>query len=74
MHDCDMHCTPNSCGWTDDWACPWEESQGLNGWANDDGTIGFHCCCIARTSAREACGGSEIAGITSFGEAFKFLF
>ena len=37
-------CAGISCGWNTEHACPGQR-KGAKGWATNDGTIGFQCCC-----------------------------
>ena len=53
-----MTCHETGCDWTNEWSCPWAESDGSSGRAAaEDNPINFHCCCTYRTSEDEACGG-----------------
>jgi len=55
---CKGYCVKTGCDWTKDWACPWSSHEGDEGWAADDRSIGFECCCIWRSSEKEPCGGT----------------
>jgi beta-glucosidase len=54
---CHTYCASTSCSWTAQYSCPWER-PGSKGHAGDDGSLGYDCCCKARTSAAQPCGGS----------------
>ena len=44
MHTRGRAC-PSSCKWTTNWACPASPIPGRRGYARDDGTVTFRCCC-----------------------------
>ena len=41
VYGCDIH----DCGWTAEHACPSSQSPGTQGYATDDGSLSFRCCC-----------------------------
>ena len=56
---CESYCTPqDACGWTRDYSCPWAPSPGAKGRAGDDGSTGYECCCVYRTTEAQPCGGN----------------
>jgi len=42
-HDCS---SVLDCGWTAAWACPGSATPGTSGWAGNDGSTGYYCCCV----------------------------
>ena len=59
VDECILFCAESDCDWTNTWQCPWgTNSEGQ--WAGDDGSAGYNCCCVHRTSAEEPCGGPEM--------------
>lgn len=57
LEKCDNYCASTGCKWTSGWSCPWAKHDGTSGRATADGSFGYHCCCEARKSADESCGG-----------------
>ena len=49
LAECVEYLTHQNCGWTSAWACPTGGNlpSGASGFASDDGSIGFRCCCPA---------------------------
>lgn len=47
------------CGWTGDYSCPWAPGPGSKGRAGNDSSVGYECCCVARTSSDQPCGGGH---------------
>ena len=48
---CGAYCAKGGCGWTKEYSCPWASKPGTKGRAGDDGSQGYECCCVERTSA-----------------------
>ena len=46
------------CGWTDQWRCPWDDRDWLE-LASQDASVGYKCCCEARQSRDQPCGGPD---------------
>jgi len=42
--ECDVYLASTGCGWTAKWSCP-GKPRGSMGFAKDDGTHGYDCCC-----------------------------
>ena len=59
---CNDYCASTGCGWTEQWACPWSSEPGLSGYAGDDDSTGFACCCVQRTKASGPCGDDNRSG------------
>ena len=47
--ECKEYFIHQNCGWTSAWVCPTGGNlpSGASGFASDDGSIGFRCCCPA---------------------------
>lgn len=58
---CGAYCATGGCGWTKEYSCPWAAKPGTKGRAGDDGSQGYECCCVERTSASQPCGGNGTA-------------
>ena len=43
-------CGVTACRWTVNWACPGSAAPGRRGYAHDDGTHAFRCCCPVPSS------------------------
>ena len=43
-------CGVTACRWTVNWACPGSSTPGRRGYAHEDGTHAFRCCCPLRPS------------------------
>lgn len=43
--ECDNYMDETGCDWTEEYACPGAETHDNQAVANDDGSIGFKCCC-----------------------------
>ena len=70
---CKRFCKETGCDWTEDWACPWSLHEGKEGWAADDESTGFKCCCIWRSSEMKPCGGAGTYINSSFKMKKKLL-
>jgi len=44
-HTSAQECDAVGCGWTAQWACPAAATKGSTGFASDDGTLEYRCCC-----------------------------
>jgi hypothetical protein len=65
---CGDYCTTTGCGWTAQYSCPWAKNPGTSGRAGNDGSVGFSCCCVDRTSESMPCGGDNSStGVGSIG-------
>eukprot|EP00966_Prymnesium_polylepis_P025717 593034-Prymnesium_polylepis.1 len=38
-------CSSADCGWTAAWAYSGSAMPGTSGWAGNDGSTGYYCCC-----------------------------
>jgi hypothetical protein len=43
--ECDAYMEETGCDWTDEYACPGGKKRDDQVYANDDGSLGFNCCC-----------------------------
>mmetsp|Transcript_35795 Transcript_35795/g.94007 ORF Transcript_35795/g.94007 Transcript_35795/m.94007 type:complete len:845 (+) Transcript_35795:43-2577(+) len=57
LPQCTDYCSETGCDWTARNACPWADQPGTAGWAGDDGSVGYSCCCVQRTDDSQPCGG-----------------
>jgi len=58
--NCPNYCSTMTCDWTREWSCPWDNAEGLLGWATDAHSEAYQCCCEHRKSATEPCGGPNM--------------
>ena len=72
--ECTGYLKDTGCSWTREWACPSSERAGTQGYASDDASLGFRCCCppdgitpADKSSLIKAClgktGNSDVASI-----------
>jgi hypothetical protein len=54
---CTSYCSSTGCRWTAQYSCPWAPEPGTSGRAGNDGSAGYNCCCVDRTSQNQPCGG-----------------
>jgi len=66
--ECNSYCESEGCGWTDDYACPWSTDP-FKPKAHDDGTPGYECCCVKRTSEKQQCGGPDRIATSNSGSS-----
>ena len=66
LRKCADYAATAKCAWTAEWGCS-AATAGTSGLANDDGSIGYFCCCVATGHA--ACADSAAAGegLAAFG-------
>ena len=43
--ECTEYLASEGCWWTNKWACPSSSAAGTQGYASDDASLGFRCCC-----------------------------
>jgi len=68
---CKTYCDETGCDWTKYRACPWSSHEGDEGWADDDHSIGFQCCCFWRSSEHKPCGGTSEDDPTMFSSVVR---
>lgn len=70
--ECDPYFEFATCGWTIDWACP-GGPVGQKGYATDDGSLGFRCCCILTAKPTPEPSPEPATGLNAHGDRVEVL-